>query len=103
MTFGKKNEEVFLGREIQSQRDYSEDMAKIIDEEVVKIVRKAQVTAERILKKNISKLHSIADALLDKETIDGDDVLAIVNGKKLAPSKNGATKKKAAPNTKKKK
>ena len=102
MTFGKKNEEVFLGREIQSQRDYSEDMAKIIDEEVVKIVRKAQKTAERILKKDIAKLHSIADALLEKETIDGDDVLAIVNGKKMTPSKNGTAKKKAAPKAKKK-
>ena len=62
MTFGKKNEEVFLGREIQSQRDYSEDMAKTIDDEVVKIVRKAQATAKRILKKDISKLHGLADA-----------------------------------------
>ena len=102
MTFGKKNEEVFLGREIQSQRDYSEDMAKIIDEEVVKIVRKAQETAERLLKKNVAKLHSIADALLEKETIDGDDVLAIVNGKKMTPSKNGTAKKKVAPKAKKK-
>tara|TARA_B000000475_G_C15688444_1_gene321189 strand:- start:58 stop:570 length:513 start_codon:yes stop_codon:yes gene_type:complete len=102
MTFGKKNEEVFLGREIQSQRDYSEDMAKVIDEEVVKIVRKAQVTAERILKKNISMLHSIADALLEKETINGDDVLAIVSGKKLTTSKNGMTKRKMPSRTKKK-
>ena len=102
MTFGKKNEEVFLGREIQSQRDYSEDMAKIIDKEVVKIVRKAQVTAERILKKNISKLHGIADALLEKETINGDDVLALVNGQKLAPIKNGTTKRNKSPRAKKK-
>ena len=77
-------------------------MAKVIDEEVVKIVRKAQVTAERILKKNISMLHSIADALLEKETIDGDDVLAIVNGKKLIPSKNGTTKRKTPSRAKKK-
>ena len=102
MTFGKKNEEVFLGREIQSQRDYSEDMAKIIDKEVVKIVRKAQVTAERILKKNISKLHSIADALLEKETIDGEDVLAIVNGKKSPLSKNGSVKRNTSSKAKKK-
>tara|TARA_B100001059_G_C17799355_1_gene565152 strand:- start:509 stop:1981 length:1473 start_codon:yes stop_codon:yes gene_type:complete len=103
MTFGKKNEEVFLGREIQSQRDYSEDMAKIIDKEVVKIVRKAQVTAEKILKKNISKLHGIADALLEKETIDGGDVLAIVNGRKSSPSKNGTAKRSAISKAKKKK
>ena len=77
-------------------------MAKLIDKEVVKIVRKAQVTAERILKKNISKLHGIADALLEKETINGDDVLALVNGQKLAPSKNGTTKRNKSPRAKKK-
>ena len=55
MTYGKKNEEIFLGREIQSQRDYSEEMARIIDKEVVKIVRKAQLTAKKILKKDISE------------------------------------------------
>ena len=99
MTFGKKNEEVFLGREIQSQRDYSEDMAKTIDDEVVKIVRKAQATAKRILKKDISKLHGLADALLEKETIDGDDVQSIVYGSKASPSKNGSTKKKSTKKT----
>ena len=88
MTFGKKNEEIFLGREIQSQRDYSEEMAKTIDEEVVKIVRKAQLTANKILKKDISKLHKIAEALLKYETINGEDVLSIMNGKKIRPSKN---------------
>ena len=96
MTFGKKNEEVFLGREIQSQRDYSEDMAKIIDEEVVKIVRKAQDTAKKILKKDISKLHGLADALLKKETINGDDVQSIVFGAKASPSKNGTANKQRA-------
>ena len=99
MTFGKKNEEVFLGREIQSQRDYSEDMAKTIDDEVVKIVRKAQATAKRILKKDISKLHGLADALLEKETIDGDDVQSIVYGSKASPSKNDTTKKKSTKKT----
>ena len=93
MTYGKKNEEIFLGREIQSQRDYSEEMARIIDKEVVKIVRKAQLTAKKILKKDISKLHDIAEALLKHETINGDDVLSIVNGKKMRPSKNGSTRK----------
>jgi len=93
MTYGKKNEEIFLGREIQSQRDYSEEMARIIDKEVVKIVRKAQLTAKKILKKDISKLHDLAEALLKYETINGDDVQSIVNGKKMRPSKNGSTRK----------
>jgi cell division protease FtsH len=99
MTFGKKNEEIFLGREIQSQRDYSEEMAKTIDEEVVKIVRKAQLTANKILKKDISKLHKIAEALLKYETINGEDVLSIMNGKKIRPSKNGSVATKAPKKT----
>ena len=99
MTFGKKNEEIFLGREIQSQRDYSEEMAKTIDKEVVKIVRKAQLTANKILKKDISKLHKIAEALLKYETINGEDVLSIMNGKKIRPSKNGSVATKAPKKT----
>jgi len=99
MNFGKKNEEIFLGREIQSQRDYSEEMAKTIDEEVVKIVRKAQLTAKKILKKDISKLHKIAEALLKYETINGEDVLSIVNGKKIRLSKNGSAASKAPKKT----
>ena len=99
MPFGKKNEEIFLGREIQSQRDYSEEMAKTIDEEVVKIVRKAQLTANKILKKDISKLHKIAEALLKYETINGEDVLSIMNGKKIRPSKNGSVATKAPKKT----
>ena len=99
MTFGKKNEEIFLGREFQSQRDYSEEMAKTIDEEVVKIVRKAQLTANKILKKDISKLHKIAEALLKYETINGEDVLSIMNGKKIRPSKNGSVATKAPKKT----
>ena len=55
MTFGKKNEEIFLGREIQSHRDYSEVTARMIDEEVVRVVRKAQSTANQILKDNVEQ------------------------------------------------
>ena len=51
MTFGKKNEEIFLGREIQSHRDYSETTAKLIDDEVVKIIRKAEKSADSLLRK----------------------------------------------------
>ena len=49
MTFGKKNEEIFLGRDIQSQRDYSEVTARMIDEEISKIIRNAQRVSETIL------------------------------------------------------
>lgn len=93
MTFGKKNEEIFLGREIQSHRDYSEVTARMIDEEVVRIVRRAQSTADRILKENLNHLHNLSKALLEHETIDGDEVLAVMEGKEIKRSKNGSTKK----------
>jgi cell division protease FtsH len=106
MTFGKKNEEIFLGREIQSHRDYSETTAKLIDEEVVKIIRKAEKSAKQILKKNDKTLHAMASALLKHETIDHNDVENILDGKILRRRKvNGAaktTRKKRKTTTKRK-
>ena len=90
MTFGKKNEEIFLGREIQSHRDFSEVTARMIDEEVVRIVRKAQSTAEQVLNDNIDLLHNLAKALLEHETIDGVEVNTIMEGKPIIRSKNGS-------------
>ena len=91
MTFGKKNEEIFLGREIQSHRDYSETTAKLIDEEVVKIIRKAEKSADNILRKNEKILHAMANALLKHETIDHNDVQKLIDGKILRRRKmNGS-------------
>ena len=83
MTFGKKNEEVFLGREIQSHRDYSEVTARMIDEEISRIVRDSQRLADEILRKDIEILHSLAKELLKYETIDSNDLNTILDGKKL--------------------
>ncbi|MEA1881588.1 MAG: ATP-dependent zinc metalloprotease FtsH, partial [Candidatus Marinimicrobia bacterium] len=93
MTFGKKNEEIFLGREIQSQRDYSEETAKMIDQEVVKIIRKAEKTAKTILSENIDVLHRMAEELLKHETLNRDDIEKILNGKAIRRSGNGSPKK----------
>jgi len=91
MTFGKKNEEIFLGREIQSHRDYSETTAKLIDKEVVKIIRKAEKSADNILRKNEKILHAMANALLKHETIDQNDVQKLIDGKILRRRKmNGS-------------
>ncbi|HJM12076.1 MAG: ATP-dependent zinc metalloprotease FtsH [Candidatus Marinimicrobia bacterium] len=93
MTFGKKNEEVFLGREIQSHRDFSESTARMIDEEVVRIIRKAQRAAVSLLEENVAILHTMADGLLKYETLDSKDITRIMDGKKLTRSKNGRPKK----------
>jgi len=102
MTFGKKNEEVFLGRDFHSERNYSDETASLIDEEVVKIIRKAESNADKILAKNIEILHRMADELLKHETLDSADIEKILDGKTIRRSKNGkakassAKKKKAA-------
>ncbi len=94
MTFGKKNEEVFLGREIQSHRDYSEVTARMIDEEISRIVRDSQRTADEILRKDIEILHRLAQELLKYETLDVDDLVKIMKGEKLTRPLNGQDKKK---------
>ena len=94
MTFGKKNEEVFLGREIQSSRDYSEVTARMIDEEISRIVRESQRFADEILRKDIDILHSIAKELLKYETIDAKDLEKILKGEKLTRALNGSSTQK---------
>jgi len=94
MTFGKKNEEVFLGREIQSHRDYSEVTARMIDEEISRVVRESQRHADEILRKDIEVLHRIAQELLKYETIDSNDLEKILNGEKLTRALNGRSSQK---------
>ena len=89
MTFGKQNEEIFLGREIQSQRDYSEETARMIDEEISKNIRNAQERSQDILNKNQELLHSMAKALLKHETIDAKDINKLLDGKKIIRRVNG--------------
>lgn len=93
MTFGKKNEEVFLGREIQSHRDYSESTAKLIDEEVVRIIRKAQNRSSKLLEENLPVLHTMANELLKYETLDSNDIKLILEGKQIIRKKNGRSDK----------
>jgi len=79
MTFGKKQEEIFLGREIAQHRDYSEKTAQLIDQEVKSIVEKAARTAERLIQENLDKLHALAKALLEREMLDGNEIDAILS------------------------
>ncbi|MFQ5769209.1 MAG: cell division protein FtsH, partial [bacterium] len=87
LTFGKKDEEIFLGREIAKHRDYSEKTAQLIDEEVKRIVTNASVTAEKIVKDNIDSLHALANALLEREILEGEEIDKIISGKSLKPIK----------------
>ena len=78
-TFGKREELVFLGREISEQRDYSDSVAETIDEEVRSLVEEAYQTARKLLTKNKDKLARIANYLIDNETLEGDTLLEVFN------------------------
>jgi len=86
LTFGKKEEQIFLGREISQHRDYSELTAQKIDEEVRDIVTGAYKKAFQLIKDNLDRIHSMANGLLEKETLDSSDIDEIMNsGKKPTP------------------
>ena len=77
--YGGDQEEVFLGRDFAHSKEYSEETAGIIDEEVKKIIDNAYRNAEEILRTNVDKLHAVASVLLEKEKIDGEEFDAIFN------------------------
>ncbi|MBI5286525.1 MAG: ATP-dependent metallopeptidase FtsH/Yme1/Tma family protein [Deltaproteobacteria bacterium] len=80
VTFGKKEEQIFLGREIAQHRDYSEQTAIEIDSEVKRIVTNSYSRAKELLEENIDTLHRLASALLNKEVLDGAEIDKIVRG-----------------------
>ena len=103
VTFGKKSEEIFLGREIAQHRDYSESTAILIDQEVKRIVQEAADRSEKLLRENIDTLHRLADALLEREILDGEDIDQIIKGKQLRRRRNSDKKVKEKPAVKKSK
>ncbi len=88
ITFGEKQEEIFLGREIAQHRDYSEETAKLIDSEINRFVCDAVKDVETLIRDNLDKLHAISQALLEREMLDGEEIDMILNGKKLPSDKN---------------
>jgi len=83
LTFGKKEEQIFLGREIAQHRDYSEATAIKIDEEVRRLVGQGYNTAKNILGENPEALVRIAVALLEREVLDANEIKMIIEGKDL--------------------
>jgi cell division protease FtsH len=78
MTFGKKEEEIFLGRDFTQRVDYSESTAVQIDGEVRRIILEAYERAKLLLRRNLAVLHKMAESLLERESLDGSDIDAIV-------------------------
>ena len=83
LAFGKKEEAIFLGREIAQHRDFSEDTAVQIDKEVKRIVSHAYESARKLLNSNRETLESIAKALLEREVLDANEVKLLMEGKDL--------------------
>ena len=92
MTFGKKEEQIFLGREIAQHRDYSEDTAIKIDQEVRKLVNNGYNMAKQILSDNRDTLEKIARALIEREVLDANEIKLLVEGKELPPVQPPPTK-----------
>jgi cell division protease FtsH len=80
LSFGKKEEQIFLGREFAQHRDYSEDTARSIDNEIRAIVIKGHERAKEIIQTNMVTLHKLANTLLEKEVLDGHQIDAIIKG-----------------------
>ena len=91
--FKSGSDDVFLGREISYGRDFSDELSSAIDSEVSTIVKNAEKNAIDILNKNIDSLHNIAKALLDRETISGDDMKVIIKNGSLEDSDDLNSKK----------
>jgi len=78
LTFGKNEEHIFLGREVARQKDYSDQTALAIDSEVKRIVVDCAAQARQIIQDNIAKLHALARALLERESLDSEEIARIL-------------------------
>jgi cell division protease FtsH len=81
LSFGQKEEQIFLGREFAQHRDYSEETARLIDDEIRTIVTESYEKAKDIIQKNMATLHQLASTLLEKEVLDGNQIDQIIKGK----------------------
>jgi cell division protease FtsH len=102
LAYGAREEELFLGREITRSRNFSERTAIMIDDEVKKIVTTSMKRAEKILREDIETLHRLANALLEREILDSEEIDKIIRGEELPPTerrKNGQPESAASPAT----
>jgi cell division protease FtsH len=83
LSYGKKDEQIFLGREFATHKDYSEETAKSIDQEITGIVTNCYKNAKGLLEENINTLHHIAEALLEKEVLNTEELDQIIEKDKF--------------------
>jgi cell division protease FtsH len=85
ISFGEREEQIFLGREIQQHQDYSEKTAEAIDHEVKQIISECYDRAKEVLEANLDILHTMAEALLERETLDREEIEILLKREKLPP------------------
>ena len=99
LSFGKKEEQIFLGREISQHRDYSEETAIRIDEEVKRIISTAYNRARSIIEQRSAAMVKISETLLEREVLDGAEVKTLLDGGDLPPMNSGTPPKDTADHT----
>ena len=104
LTYGAKEEQVFLGKDFSSQKNFSDQTAKLIDQEVKTLVMGGYTRATELLTQNRDKLEEMAQALLEHETLNAKNIQNILNGKDISDNEDSGTsqnsKKDEAPNEK---
>ena len=96
LTYGRKDELIFLGRDFVQSKDYSDTTARLIDQEVKRIVSECHERARSIIQANRETLERLATALLKKEVLDGPEIEEIIQGKNSAPDSGGDPKNESA-------
>ena len=91
LTYGAKEEQVFLGKDMSSQKNFSDQTAKLIDQEVKTLVMDGYTRATDLLTKNRDVLEKMAQALLERETLDGQDIKDIISGKDISDDEDSGT------------
>ncbi|MCE1165177.1 MAG: cell division protein FtsH, partial [Bacteroidetes bacterium] len=98
ITYGNKQEEVFLGKELHEHKNYSETTQILIDDEIKKIVNAGMDRAMRVLTEHIDELHRLSEVLLEREILDSEEIDKVIRGETLPPVEkegsngNGAVK-----------
>lgn len=99
ITFGRRQEQVFLGRDISRDRNYGEEVASAIDKEVRRLIENAYAEVEKMLRDNIDKLHLIAKALIERETLESDELEQLLNSGEIIPKESVPDNPEQSPNT----
>jgi cell division protease FtsH len=101
IAYGDHDEQIFLGRELATRKDYSEQTAIEIDNEVKRIILECHEKATHILTAHIDQLHTVAQTLLEREALDGEDIKILLNGGKLPPMRKHLRSKEKTPRKRK--